>query len=217
MNLLLFLNKDVRSRAEWVALLEGALEKPLREVHALLTQDAALQSWLQQAAFAAAMTLSTADDPTGWAACYDRLQQELERTFPELVAAVHEVTEGCGHLRLIWRDDAPQLSTVVIDFGRDYTVDLFLRLPAATLSALEQVFNRIAAWLPPDVPYPRRPHTLTALVAYQGRCPALRLLEHSTSEGLKRTVQLLLPDQPPSSELTPEVALHRLHRYWATT
>jgi hypothetical protein len=207
---------DTRTRAEWKARLDRALEKPLRAAQELLTQYPAVQSWLQQAATEAAMAIGTSEDPTLWGTYYDQLQAGLEQAFPELAAAVQEATEGCARPILIWRADAPHLSTVTIDFGRSYNVDLFLRLPAVTLPILEQALNRIATFLPLEPPYPRRPHEITAILAYQGRCPALRLLEHITPTGRKRTAQVFLPDQPPSAALTPEAALQRLYRYWTT-
>ncbi|MDQ7039818.1 MAG: hypothetical protein Q9M35_02665 [Rhodothermus sp.] len=204
-----------RSRDDWIALLQPVLHQPLRKIEDLLNADAELQQWLQEAAYRAAMEAAGQADPYALSAAYQRLQDELTTRFHELATAIAQLTQGCGRLRLNWQPDAPNYSRVEIDFGRDYTVDLFIQLPEPSFAVLRQVLEHLRRLLPSDDPYPRRPHQVTALLAFQGRCPALRLYDHLTSSGRYQTAIVLLPDQKPSEEMSPENALRLLLAYFS--
>lgn len=206
-----------RAVDEWLALLAPAFQQPLRQVEELLNADPELQQWLQEAAFQAAMEASWQSDPYALSAAYQRLQDELETRFGSLAEAIAHLTQGCGRLRLNWQPDAPHYSRVEIDFGRDYTVDLFMTLTDPLPQALHRALERLRALIPLDDPYPRRPHQATALLFYRGKAPALRLLDHLTPAGRRQTALLFLPDQKPSSEMPPETALQVLRAYLSGT
>ncbi len=204
-----------RSRDDWIALLQPVLHQPLRHIEALLNADAELQQWLQEASYQAAMEAARQADPYAFSAAYQRLQDELTTRFHELATAITQLTQGCGRLRLNWQPDAPNYSRVEIDFGRDYAVDLFIQLSDLSLAALRQALERLQRLLPADDPYPRRPHQVTAMLAFQGCCPALRLYDHLTPSGRRQTAIVLLPDQKPSAEMSPEDALRLLLAYFS--
>lgn len=204
-----------RSVDEWLALLQPALQQPLQQVQALINADPALLQWLQEAAYQAAMEASWQPDLYAFSAAYQRLQTELEMRFRELAAAIVQLTQGRGRLRLHWQPNAPQYSRVEIDFGRDYAVDLFIPLAPPLPNALSQALGRLRSLLPPYDPYPRRPHQVTAILAYQGRSPALQLLDHLTPTGHHQTAVIFVPDQQPSTEMSPEAALYWLHAYFS--
>ncbi len=206
-----------RAVDEWLALLAPAFRQPLRQVEDLINADPELQQWLQEAAFQAAMEASWQSDPYALSAAYQRLQDELETRFGELAEAIARITHGLGRLRLNWQPDAPHYSRVEIDFGRDYTVDLFMTLTDPLRDALQRSLERLRALIPLDDPYPRRPHQATALLFYQGQAPALRLLDHLTPAGRQQTAIVFLPDRKPSSEMPPETALQVLRAYLSGT
>ncbi|ACY48782.1 hypothetical protein [Rhodothermus marinus] len=206
-----------RAVDEWLALLAPAFRQPLRQVEDLINADPELQQWLQEAAFQAAMEASWQSDPYALSAAYQRLQDELKARFGELAEAIARITHGLGRLRLNWQPDAPHYSRVEIDFGRDYTVDLFMTLTDPLRDALQRSLERLRALIPLDDPYPRRPHQATALLFYQGQAPALRLLDHLTPAGRQQTAIIFLTDRKPSSEMPPETALQVLHAYLSGT
>ncbi|SHK05620.1 hypothetical protein [Rhodothermus profundi] len=203
-----------RTVDDWLALLQPMLWQPVRQWQERINADPDLQQWLQEAAYRAAMEVASASAPDTLSAAYQGLQDELIVRFAELAEAVARLTQGCGRLRINWQPDAPHYSTVEIDFGRDYCIDLFIPLPDSSLDALQQALTHLRHQLPADPPYPRRPHQVTAILAYQGRCPALRLRDHLTPAGRQLTAIVLLPGQQPSAEMPPETALQYLHAYF---
>ncbi len=206
-----------RAVDDWLALLAPAFQQPLRQVEERMNADPELQQWLQEAAFQAAMEASWQADPYALSAAYQRLQDELAARFGALAEAVAQLTQGHGRLRLNWQPDAPHYSRVEIDFGRDYTVDLFVPLTDPLPEALHRVLERLRDLIPIHDPYPHRPHQATALLVYQGRSPALRVLDHLTPAGRQQTAMIFLPDRTPSSEMPPETALQLLQAYLSDT
>lgn len=137
---------------------------------------------------------------------YMRMRNALEDRFPELIEAVEDLTEGCGHLDLHWRPLHPTYSRLYIDFGKDYSVDVFYRLADRSHDAAKQALEAVSQHLPEGTPFPNRPNTVTGLLALQGYCLGIRVKEYisENTQHRYRSVTLFPPDQSPLEGLSVE-------------
>lgn len=189
------------SKEDWKAHIAPHLSDSLRTVSDRITQIPLVQEWLREASMEAAEGLGSASGMQGEMQGYLRMLNALEDRFPGLLAAVNELTDGCGEVDLHWRPMNPNFSRVQVTFDRDFTVKLFTRLTALTPEAARTTLNTVAEALPEGDPFPNRPNTVTGLVAYDGVCLGLRVHEHLAEDGRGRyRTVTLLPDAADSIE-----------------
>ena len=144
---------------------------------------------------------------------YMRMMDELDEALPELIAAVDELTDGCGDVNLHWRPLQPNFSRLYVSFDREYTVKLFVRLDDCADEAVHAVLDTIADALPKGEPFPNRPNTITGLVARNGRSIGVRVKEHLREDGgTTRSVTLLPVDEQPKEDLSRAEAARLLRR-----
>ena len=204
--------RNPQSKDDWKAHLDAALSDSLRAVSDRITRVPAVQEWLRTASMEAAAGLGGVSGVQGEMQGYMRMRNALEDRFPELLAAVDELTEGCGHVDLHWRPMNPNFSRVEVAFDQDIQVDLFVRLAGLAPEDARAALNTVVEALPDGAPFPNRPHTVTGLVAYDGTALGVRVHEHVAEEGQGRMHTVtLLPDSGDALEkLSGPEAVERL-------
>lgn len=205
---------DSLTKDEWKDRIAPHLSSSLDSVSEAIMQAAPVQSWLRSASTEAAEGLGRPSGMQAQMSGYLRMRNDLEEALPELVAAVDDLTYGCGHLDVEWRPLQPTQSRVYVSFDRDYTVRVFCPLEKCTTEAARDVLATVADTLPEGEPFPNRPNTVTGLVATEHRGIGVRVKEHLTQDrsGRYRTVTLLPPDQSPLENLDGREATRRLLR-----
>ncbi len=188
---------------EWKARIEPHLASSLQEVGDAITQTEAVQSWLRRASMEAAEGLGQMSGMQGEMQGYMNMMADLEDSLPNLLTAVEEVTDGCGHVDLHWRPLQPNYSRLYVSFDRDFSVQVFARLSECSRDAAEAVLTTVADALPEGTPFPNRPNTVTGLVAHDGRGLGLRVSERlrEGGSGTTRSVTLLPRNQSPWEQL----------------
>jgi len=207
------------TKEEWKARIEPHLPTSLQTASEKITQTEAVQTWLQEASMAAAEGLGQMQGMQGEMMGYMRMMDELDDALPELIAAVDDLTDGCGDVDLHWRPLQPNFSRLYISFDREYTVKLFVRLDACTDDAVHAALDTIAEALPKGEPFPNRPNTMTGLVARDGRSIGVRVSEHLREEGsgTTRSVTLLPDEEQPKEGLSRSEAVRQLRQVLCTT
>ena len=199
------------SVADWKERIEPHLSTSLQTVSDRITQTEVVQSWLHDASMEAAHGLGQMSGVQGEMMGYMRMMDDLEAALPNLLDAVEELTEGCGNVELHWRPLQPNFSRLYVDFDRDYTVKLFVRVATCTHESVRDGLTTVAQGLPEGTPFPNRPNTVTGLVAHDGRCVGVRVKEHLREDNQTvRSVTLLPPDQSPVEKLSPTDAAQQL-------
>lgn len=202
------------SKDDWKARIEPHLSSSLQTVSEQITQTAPVQSWLQRASLEAADGLGQMSGMQGEMMGYMRMMEDLESALPELLSAIDELTEGCGTIDLHWRPLQPNFSRLYVDFDRDYTVKLFVRLEECTIEATRQTITTVTDALPQGEPFPNRPNRVTGLVARDEHGVGVRLKEHlGQDRSTYQTVTLLPPDQSPVESLAPAEAAQQLLQF----
>jgi len=207
------------TKEEWKARIEPHLSTSLQTVSEQITQTETVQTWLQEASMSAAEGLGQMPGMQGEMMGYMRMMDELDEALPELLAAVDELTDGCGDVDLHWRPLQPNFSRLYVSFDREYTVKLFVRLDACTDEAAHAALDTIAEALPKGEPFPNRPNTITGLVARDGRSIGVRVSEHLREEGsgTTRSVTLLPDEEQPKEGLSLSEAVRQLRQVLCTT
>ncbi|MFB6099607.1 MAG: hypothetical protein ABEK84_10950 [Salinibacter sp.] len=207
-----------RSVEDWKALIAPHLSTSLRDVSDALTRTDAVQNWLHDASMEAAEGLGRVTGMQGKMQGYMRMMDALEDRFPNLLAAVDELTEGCGTVDLHWRPMNPNFSRVQVTFDRDFTAKLFVRLDDLTPASAQSVLDTVSDALPQGAPFPNRPNTVTGLVAYDGACLGVRVREQLSEDGKGRyrTVTLLPASEDPLEHLSVQEAAERLRQLLAS-
>jgi hypothetical protein len=201
------------TKEEWKARIGPHLSTSLQTVSEQITQTEAVQTWLQEASMSAAEGLGQMQGMQGEMMGYMRMMDELDEALPELIAAVDELTDGCGDVNLHWRPLQPNFSRLYVSFDREYTVKLFVRLDDCADEAVHAVLDTIADALPKGEPFPNRPNTITGLVARNGRSIGVRVKEHLREDGgTTRSVTLLPVDEQPKEDLSRAEAARLLRR-----
>ena len=205
------------SKEDWKARIEPHLSTSLRDVSDALTRTDVVQTWLHDASMEAAEGLGSVSGMQGEMQGYMRMMNALEDRFPELLAAVDELTDGCGTVDLHWRPMNPNFSRVKVTFDRDFSVKLFVRLAALTPEAVRSALDTVAEALPEGDPFPSRPNAVTGLVAHDGSCLGVRVREHlaEDGQGRYRTVTLLPEDRDDIENLSLDDAARRLRQLLA--
>jgi len=200
------------SKADWKARIAPSLSTSLRAVSDRITQTAVVQEWLREASMEAAEGLGGMSGMQGEMQGYMRMLNALEDRFPALLAAVDELTDGCGRVDLHWRPMNPNFSRVEVAFDHDFTVKLFVRLAAPTPNDAREALATVATALPEGDPFPNRPNVVTGLVAYDGTAIGVRVQEHlaEDGQGRSRTVSLLPEADDPVENLSGPDAVDRL-------
>lgn len=208
-----------RSKEDWKARIEPHLSTSLRDVSDAITRTDEVQKWLHDASMEAAEGLGDVTGMQGEMQGYLRMMNALEDRFPELLAAVDELTDGCGQVDLHWRPLNPNFSRVQVTVDRDFTAKLFVRLGEPTPEAAQSALHTVADALPEGDPFPNRPNTVTGLVVHDGSCLGVRIREHLAEEGQGRyrTVTLLPDDRDAIENLSLEDAARRLHQLLASS
>lgn len=201
-----------RSKEDWKARIEPHLSTSLRTASDNITRTDEVQEWLHDASMEAAEGLGQVSGMQGSMQGYMRMMDALEDRFPELLAAVEELTSGCGHVDLHWRPTNPNFSRVEVAFDRDFSVDLFVRLEVLTTEAARSAIDTVAEALPDGSPFPNRPNTATGLLGHDGSCLGVRVREHlaDDGQGRYRTVTLLPDDRDNLENLSVDDAARRL-------
>ena len=195
------------SKDEWQQHIKPLLERSLRQVQRAITNERHVQSWIRTASFEAAMGIRNPADVQAEANAYRHLLDDLNDTFPELVEAVGELTDGCGTLDVNWRPLSPEYTSLYINFGADYKVNIFCKLRAAVPKEARRALDLLARALPPSEPFPKRPNKAAGLLSLDNRCLGVRLFErHPGDEKPHRSVTLQLDRQEPVRDLTPAEA-----------
>lgn len=196
---------------DWKARIAPHLSTSLQTVSDKITQTEAVQSWLHTASMEAAEGLGQMSGVQGEMMGYMRMMDDLEEKLPNLLAAVDELTEGCGSVDLHWRPLQPNFSRLHVDFDRDYTVALFVRLDDCAREAAQDALKAVAEALPGGEPFPNRPNTVTGLVARNGVGVGVRVKEHLRENGgTARSVTLLPEDHAPLENLAAAEATRQL-------
>lgn len=199
------------TKADWKDRIEPLLSSSLQDVSDRITRSPSVQSWLQRASMEAAEGLVDTPGMQGEMMGYMRMMDDLEASLPALVAAVEELTDGCGTIDLNWRPLNPNFSRLYIDFDRDFTVKVFTRLADCSAEAVGSALNTVANALPGGDPFPNRPNTITGLVARNGSGLGVRVKEHLGEEGRRyRSVTLLPAGRDPMEGLEPPVAVRQV-------
>jgi hypothetical protein len=206
-----------QTKEEWKECLAPHLSTSLRTASETITRTDAVQQWLHDASLEAAEGLGGVSGMQGEMQGYMRMMNSLEDRFPALLAAVDELTEGCGQVDLHWRPMNPNFSRVKVTFDRDFSAKLFVRLEDLTPDAARSALDTVANALPEGKPFPGRPNAVTGLVAYQETCLGVRVREHlaEDGQGRYRTVTLLPPDRDDLENLSAEDATRRLRQLLA--
>jgi hypothetical protein len=187
---------------DWKARIAPHLSTSLQTVCEKITQTEAVQSWLYTASMEAADGLGQMSGVQGEMMGYMRMMDDLEDTLPNLLKAVTDLTDGCGTVDLHWRPLQPNFSRLYVDFDRDFTTKLFVRLDDCTQDAARNVIQTVAAALPKGEPFPNRPNTVTGLVAHDGVGVGVRVSEHLREDrSTTHSVTLLPDDQSPLENL----------------
>jgi hypothetical protein len=133
---------------------------------------------------------------------YMRMMDDLEDSLPNLLEAVAELTDGCGTVDLHWRPLQPNFSRLYVDFDRDFTAKLFVRLDDCDRATTREALHTVAAALPKGEPFPNRPNTVTGVVARDGVSVGVRVSEHLREDGsTAHSVTLLPEEQSPHENL----------------
>jgi len=196
---------------DWKARIAPHLSTSLQTVSEKITQTEAVQSWLHSASMEAAAGLGQMSGVQGEMMGYMRMMDDLEDSLPNLLAAVSNLTEGCGTVDLHWRPLQPNFSRLYVDFDRDFTAKLFVRLEDCTGEAARNALQTVSAALPKGEPFPNRPNTVTGMVARGGLGMGVRVKEHiRENQTTTRSVTLLPDDQSPLENLSVEDAAQEL-------
>ena len=183
---------DGFSTDEWKARIEPHLSSSLQTVSDQITHAAPVQGWLRRASTKAAEGLGRSPGMPGEMRGYMQLTDDLGTTFPNLVEAVQDLTDGWGKLDVEWRPLSPTQSRLYVRFDRKFTPSLFCHLDDCTPQAARAALNTVADALPESDPFPNRPNTVTGLVARRGTALGVRVKAHRHPErGRYRTVTFL--------------------------
>ena len=202
------------TKDDWKARIGPHLSTSLQTVSEKITQTEAVQTWLHDASMEAAAGLGQVSGMQAEMQGYMRMMNDLEAELPELVAAVEELTDGYGTVDLHWRPLQPNFSRLYVDFNRDYTVKLFVRLSECSTPAAREALATVIDALPKGEPFPNRPNKITGLVARKDRSVGVRAKEHLRDKGpgTYQSVTLLPSGQDPLEKLDPAEAAPRLYR-----
>jgi hypothetical protein len=190
----------------WIERIAPALAHSTEAASHAMTNHPAVQAWLQEASFQAAMGLEVASDVAMAAEAYARMLDDLTTRFAALEAAVRTVTDGCGRLDLRWRPLSPQYSTLSIDFGVGFAVARFFRLADLGEDEALRALHHVAGALPKGEPFPNRPNVAAGVVVWEGRCVGVRVREHAAGEAVRRRTYGLYPKNRPAVEALAEDA-----------
>lgn len=188
---------------EWKARIEPHLSSSLQAVSEAITQTEAVQTWLHRASMEAAEGLGQMSGMQGEMQGYMNMMADLEDSLPNLLAAVEDLTGGCGQVDLHWRPLQPNFSRLYVSFDRTFTVKVFVRLGDCTADGADAALATVADALPGGEPFPNRPNTVTGLVVREGRDLGVRVHEHLREEGAgtTRSVTLLPRSRSPLEQL----------------
>jgi hypothetical protein len=205
-------SSETPTKEQWKDRLEPAFADSMEAVGERITNASAVQTWLHEASFEAAQGAAAMQGMQAEAEGYMHMMSDLEDTFPELVAAVEELTDGCGRLNVHWRPLTPNFSRVYVDFDTDYTVNVFCRVDERSPEAVRNALARIAEALPEGEPFPNRPNEATGLIACDGGSVGARIYEHAATEerGRRRTVAVLPVDGRASDPMPRDAAVRAL-------
>ena len=204
--------------ADWTALLRKHLPVSVQETNEALSRVPALQKWMRTTAseIAAEQPPAAMKDNLQAMHGYSAARQALREAFPELADAVRSVTNGLGTLDLNWQPFSPHLSQVQITFDRDYEVDAFVSIEEATRSVLSDHLGAVQKQLPESEPFPRRPHTRTALWAHDGVGVGVRIHRHHPNDDVHRhTFALLWHNEKPTTDMQRDALLTQLLNRWS--
>lgn len=211
-------NAEDTASTNWTGLLCTHLSVSVKEANEALSRAPAIQKWMRTTAseIAAEQPPSAMQDATHAMHGYSAARRALNEGFPDLRNAIHTTTNGLGSLDLDWRPFSPHLSQVRVTFDRDYDVDVFMRIDDATRSALNTHLDTMQSQLPESEPFPRRPHTRTALWVHSGEGVGIRIHRHHPNDDVHpHTFALLPPNEKPTTDLQRESLLTQLLNRWA--
>jgi hypothetical protein len=203
---------------DWTNLLHTHLPVSVRAANEALSRVPAVQKWMRTTAseIAAEQPPTAMQDATHAMHGYSAARRALNEHFSDLREAIRTTTNGLGTLDLNWRPFSPHLSQVQVTFDRDYDVDAFVRVDDATRSTLAAHLDAVQKELPESEPFPRRPHTRTALWAHGSEGVGVRVHRHHPSDDVHRhTFALLPPNEKPTTDLQREALLTQLLNRWA--
>lgn len=198
---------------DWKARIAPHLSTSLQTVSEKITQTEAVQSWLHSASMEAADGLGQMSGVQGEMMGYMRMMDDLEDSLPNLLEAVADLTDGCGTVDLHWRPLQPNFSRLYVDFDRDFSAKLFVRLEDCTQDTVRDALQTVTAALPKGEPFPNRPNTVTGMVAHEGAGAGVRVKEHLREDQTTTHSVTLLPDnQSPLENLSAADAARELLR-----
>jgi len=207
------------TKDDWKDRIRPHLGTSLREASDRITQASPIQTWLHEASFEAARGVADMQGMQAEAMGYMHMIEDLDATFPELVAAVDELTDGTGTLDLDWRPLTPNFSRVTIDFDWEKDIKVFLRLSGRSREAAYEILDAVSDALPQSDPFPKRPNTATGVVAREGRALAVQAIEsrESQEEPVSRTFTLLPKDRSPLEDVDRDRAARALLQFFQET
>ncbi len=202
--------------ADWKERIAPLLSSSMREVSDHITSSQPVQQWLHEASFEAAQGLADMQGMQAEAQGYMRMMDDLDDTFPNLVRAVEELTDGSAEIDLDWRPLTPNFSRLYLNFDWDADVSVFCRLEERTPTTAREVLDTIAESLPQSDPFPNRPHNTTGVVAHDGRTIAVRITAHRGDQESPtvRRYHLLPKDGSPLEDVDRDRAVQGLLQFF---
>ncbi|MES3629641.1 MAG: hypothetical protein PPP56_05685 [Longimonas sp.] len=203
---------------DWRARIASTLATSVRDTNEALSRAPAVQKWMRTTAAEIAAEQQPTAMEGGMHAMqgYSAARRALHDAFPELQGIVRELTDEHGTLDLEWRPFSPHLSQVRISFDRDYDVDVFMKIDTPQRSLFNEHLDVMQSQLPESEPFPRRPHTRTALWSYDGDGVGVRIHQHHPNDDVHRhTFTLLPPEGKATPDLTREALATALLNRWS--
>lgn len=203
------------SNDHWLGLLARLHEERVADVNRALTNDPAIQGWLQERAQSAAMGLYGEADVGAISEAYADLLANFQRQFSGLAEAVDQATDGLAEADVQWDPLSPHLSGIRLRFRAPMPIHVFRRLPEIEEGEIARMFDELVAYLPDSQPYRGHPHILNVLLAYRGRSLPLQIIDETQERHRMRAVEFHPEEVRSRGRLALQAAPAAVSEYYA--